>query len=216
MRHRYLVFAAALLAVALWAGARVGCAAENHGNHPAAEAETGEGGQPNLMGWDRAKTDLALWTLVIFVILLLAMARFAWGPISEGLDKREKHISGQIADAEQQNKEAQRLLAEYQQKLAQSHDEVRAILDQGRRDAEQAGRALIDKAREEIQRDHQQALHEIEVATDAASKELAERSALLAVELAGRIVRAKLTAADHQELIQQAVAQFAQTQPGRN
>lgn len=185
------------------------------GEAHASPAAQGEGGHAAANPLD-FKADLALWSAVVFVLLLLILWRFAWGPIAEGLDKREKLIAGQISEAEQRNREAQALLDQYQQKLAHSQDEVRALIEQARRDAETMGRGLIDKARAEAKREQEQALHQIEMATDGALKELAERSADLAVELAGKIVQARLSSADHRELIQQAVARFGDAKPGRN
>jgi len=51
-------------------------------------------------------------------------------------------------------------------------------------------------------------VQQIEAAADAAVKNLADQSAAMAVELAGKIVRAKLNPADHARLIEQAVSGF--------
>jgi F-type H+-transporting ATPase subunit b len=153
---------------------------------------------------------------VVFVVLLVVLWKLAWGPITDGLDKREKYIAAQIAQAEKNNADARRLLDEYQQKLTGAEGEVRAIFDQARHDAEQAGKALIEKARVEAQRERDQGVREIEQATAGALKELADRSATLAVELAGKIVGAHLKPADHATLIKQAVAEFAQAKPSNN
>ena len=53
-------------------------------------------------------------------------------------------------------------------------------------------------------------MQQIEAAADAAVKSLADQSAAMAVELAGKIVRAKLNPADHARLIEQAVAGSSQ------
>jgi F-type H+-transporting ATPase subunit b len=171
-------------------------------------ATSGENAAPlNPLEW---KTDLALWTGVVFVVLLLILWKYAWKPIAEGLDNRERNIANQIAGAEAAHQKAQGLLAEYERKLATAGDQVRGILEQGRRDAEQVGHALIDKAKEESHAEQQRAMQQIEAATAAAVKELADQSARLAVDLAGKIVHAKLSAEDHAQLIEQAVAGFVQ------
>ena len=95
------------------------------------------------------ETDLALWTAVVFLCLLAILWKFAWGPLAAALDRRERGIADQIAEAEAANQKAKDVLADYQQKLADAKDEVRGILDQGRRDAEKLGRELLDKAKEE-------------------------------------------------------------------
>jgi F-type H+-transporting ATPase subunit b len=163
-----------------------------------------EGGS-NPLEW---KTDLALWTGVVFLLLATILWKFAWKPIAEGLDKRERNVADQIAQAEAANQQAQQILADYQRKLAAAQDQVRGILDQGRKNAEHLGRQLIDKAKEDAQSEYQRAVQQIDAATAAAIKELANQSATLAVELAGKIVRAKLNASDHARLIEQAVAGF--------
>ena len=168
----------------------------------------GEGaGSVNPLEW---KSDLAIWTAVVFLCLLVILWKFAWKPIAEGLDKREQNVADQIAQAEAANQKASNILADYQSQLAAAGDKVRAILDQGRRDAEQVGQEVVDKAKQEAQAEYQQALKQIDAATADAIKELAGQSATLAVELAGKIVRAKITPGDHSRLIEDAVAGFGQ------
>ena len=155
--------------------------------------------------------DLTIWTAVVFLVVLAILYKFAWGPISEGLQKRENEIAAQIAEAQRKNEEARQLLVEYEKKLAAAQDEVRGLIEQGRRDAEKVGQQLLDKAREEAGIERQRAVQQIESATLAALKELAERSATLAVDLAGKIVGAGSNAADHSRLIEQAVSEFSQS-----
>jgi len=206
---RLLCVAAVLCAAAGWMSAAVAAPSEAAPAHAAAEHGTpaGEHGghSPNPLEW---KGDLALWTLVVFLLLMAILGRFAWGPIAAGLAKREKSIADQIAQAEHNNQEARRLLADYQQKLDRSQDEVRAILEQARRDAEQTGHDLIDKARNEAKREQEKAVRDIEQASSAAIKELAEHSAKLAILLAGKIVGQHLRPEDHAELIRRTLAEF--------
>ena len=75
---------------------------------------------------------------------------------------------------------------------------------------------MVDKARQEAGREKDKAVHEIELASTAAMKDLAELSADLAVQLAGKIVGSRLQPADHAKLIQQAVANFVEAKPGKN
>ena len=87
------------------------------------------------------KSDLALWTAVVFVVLLAVLWKFAWKPIAEGLDKREQHIADQIAEAERNNQDARQLLADYQQKLAASQGRSAASSSRaGARPSSSAGR----------------------------------------------------------------------------
>jgi len=175
-------------------------AAAHGGGH--AEAAHGE---PSPLAFN---PSLAIWTLVVFTLLLAVLWKFAWGPISQALDLREQKIADNIAAAEQSALDAKRMLADYETKLAGAREEVRAIIEEARRDAEQAGQDIVAKARTDAAAEVDRGKREIETATSQALKELAETSANLAVELAGRIVSAKLDANYHANLISQAMSKF--------
>lgn len=155
------------------------------------------------------QTDLALWTAVVFLVLLAVLWRYAWGPIAAGLEQRERGIANQITEAQRANEDAQRLLAEHQKKLDAASDEVRQLIAQGRRDAEQSGQRILDEARAAAKAEHEKALAEIDRATSGAIAELASKSAELAVGLAGKIVQTQLRPGDHERLVREAVAGFA-------
>jgi F-type H+-transporting ATPase subunit b len=175
-------------------------------------AEGGAGGLNPL----NFRGDLAIWTAVVFLLLLAVLGRYAWGPIVQGLEKREQGIADQVAQAEQNNQQARDLVAQYEQKLVLSEAEIRKMLEQARRDAEEAGRQIMEKAKEEAGIERQRALREIEAAVAGALKELSDYSATLAVELAGKIVGAELKPADHARLIAQAVAEMSRARAGAN
>ena len=185
-------------------------ASPENGSTPAAGAH-GESGSGDPLVW---KKDLALWSAVVFLILFGVLYYTAWGPLAEGLSKRERHIADQIAQAAAANRQAKDLLAGYEKKLADSAQEVRAILDQARHDAEEAAREREAKAEADAKARMGRAEKDIAAATSAAVKELADRSAALAVQLAGKIVHAKLSPKDHAQLIEQAVSGFAVSKQG--
>jgi len=186
---------------------------QRHSGHSSVPSGGHGSGEINPLDFQK---DLALWTGAVFLVLLAILWRFAWGPIARGLEAREKRVADQIASAEQANREAQRLLEEYQKKLLASGEEVRQMLEAARRDAELARREIVEQARTDAKAERDRALREIDSATAAALRELAERSATLAVELAGKIISAKLDQREHYRLIEQAVARFAEQPPSTN
>jgi F-type H+-transporting ATPase subunit b len=181
---------------------------------PAAAGAGGAGAsKPDPLSFD---PDLAIFTAVVFLLLLAILGKFAWKPIIEGLEKRERHIADNIAAAERAGEEARRTMAEYQAKLASAADEVRGMLEEARRDAEHTKQEIVAEAKAAASAEHDRQRREIRTATDAALKQLAEQSATLATELAGKIIRQKLNPQDHQKLIREAVEKFATGQPSRN
>jgi len=152
--------------------------------------------------------DLAIFTFGVFVILLVVLRKFAWGPIMQALERREHNIAEHISQAERNHEQARLLLADYEKRLAGAANEVRELLDEARRDAEHTKQSILAEARQGAEAEKARALREIEAATDGALETLAERSSQLAVDLAGKIVAAQLSKADHTRLIQEAMAKF--------
>ena len=160
--------------------------------------------------------DLAVYTLVVFVILFVILSKFAWKPIAEALDRRERLIAEQIAAAERSQQEARRMLTEYEQKLAVAQDEVRGILDEARRDAATTGQEIVAEAASEAEAEKNRALRDIDTAKLQAVRELSEQSARLAVSLAGKIVSSELDQNRHSQLISDALARFPAGNGERN
>ncbi len=162
------------------------------------------------------RTDLAIYTFLVFLLLFAVLWRFAWGPIVAGLAKREQGIADNIAEARRCRDEAKLMLQQYETKLAEAQNEVREILDEARRDAEHTQQEILAAARVEADRERNRSLAEIDTATAQALKQLAEKSTNLAVELAGKIVQAQLNRDDHNRLISDAVTKFVDADPSQN
>jgi F-type H+-transporting ATPase subunit b len=151
------------------------------------------------------KYDLAIWTLVVFLLLLLILGKFAWGPISEGLEKREHSIENMISDAKRNNDEARALLANYESKLAAQQEEYREIIAQARREGEAVQAKMLAEAQAATSRERERSVAEIEQAKNAALGEIAAKSVDVAMGLAGKIVRRQITGEDQRALLRDAV-----------
>lgn len=184
--------------------------------HAAGAAESPSAPEESAPNPLEFKTDLALWTFVIFIVLFLVLKKFAWKPISESLDRRERHIAENIAAAQRAQDDAKKMLADYERKLAGAADEVRAMLEEARRDAEGTKQQIVAEAKSAAHAEHERAMREIRTATDAAVEELSQRSADLAVALAGKIVSAKLTGEERSRLVQESLSKFVASAPSRN
>ena len=146
------------------------------------------------------QTDLALWSFAVFLLLLFLLTKFAWKPIMEGLDKREQGIADTIAATRAANEEAKSMLASYERRLAEASDEVRGMLEEARRDAEATKQAIVAEARKAADDEQSRAKREIGLATDDALSKIAERAGELAVDVAGKFLRQKLSPDDQQQI----------------
>ena len=63
---------------------------------------------------------LTLWTAITFLVLIVVLGKFAWGPIVKMLDERERTIREAIDQAKKERAEAERMLVEQKASLAGS------------------------------------------------------------------------------------------------
>jgi F-type H+-transporting ATPase subunit b len=152
--------------------------------------------------------DLALATFAVFLVLVTILTRFAWGPIRDGLDRREATIANRIAEAEASAATAAAELEKHRAQLAAASEEARAIVDQARHSAEDQAARIVEQAHEAAQRERERAALEIQAAKEHALREVARSSADLAVGLAGRILHREVRPDDHAALIREALERF--------
>jgi F-type H+-transporting ATPase subunit b len=154
------------------------------------------------------KFDLSVATFVVFALLMLLLGKFAWGPISQGLDKREQGIATMIADAERNAKEAEKRLQELEARLAAQAEEARQALSAARREGEVIKEKLVGEAHDAAQQEKDRALAEIRSAKNAALREISQKSVNLAVDLAKNLIHREVRPDDHAALINDSLTQF--------
>jgi len=171
----------------------------------AAEAAHGEA-EPSLFAGDLGN---ALWTLVIFVLLLVVLGKFAWKPILAVLQKREQFIYDSLSQARRDREAAEAKLRTIEERLSSARAEATAIVEEGRRDADVVKRKAQHDARQEADAMIERAKREIGLARDTAIKEVYDRMADLATAAAGRIIGRQLDAKEHERLIAEAIDELA-------
>ena len=153
-------------------------------------------------------SPLVFWSAVSFVILLLLLKRYAFPAITEILDARERTIAENLAKAEHARKEAEQLLADYQNKLKAAQQEATAMIEQARKHAQQVAEDNQRRVKEETDRLLAQAREEMARERLRVSKELKDETVGLVLAASERILRRSLTDADHQRLVKDAIEQL--------
>jgi F-type H+-transporting ATPase subunit b len=182
----------------------------DHGHGHDSHDNTHKNATPALSKVDEFRFDQAVATFVIFLLLAAILAKFAWGPIVEGLDKREAGIAKMIEDARLAQEKAEAQLRSYEAKLAAATEEARAMVAQARADAEAAKERIQNEAKELAAKERAKAIDDINAAKNAALQEIAEKSVNTAIRLASNIVKRELKPEDHDRLVSDALSQFSQ------
>ena len=149
-----------------------------------------------------------IWTLVAFGITLILLWRLAFPRITEALDKRRRAIEESIDAAERTRTEADRLLAEYRERLREARGQADEILTRAR----QASERLHDDAKADAVRTREDLMErtrrDIEQETRRAIEEIRKEVAELTVVATEKVTRKTLTGEDHRRLIDEALTEF--------
>jgi F-type H+-transporting ATPase subunit b len=154
--------------------------------------------------------DLGLWTVVIFVLLLIILRKMAWGPMLEGLQKREENIKNSVEEAKRARADTERISSEFKVKMDQAYAEIPKIMDQARRDAETFKEEMRTQTAKEVQSERQRLRREIETARDQALQELWNQAAQLATLISAKAIGRSLTEDDHRRLLDEAIVELGQ------
>jgi F-type H+-transporting ATPase subunit b len=173
------------------------------GEHAATTPHVDPGEEtPNILGFE---LDLAFWTFIVFLLLLVVLHKTAWGPLIKSMHEREEHIAHCLMTAEKARNEGEQLLAQHRKAMADTADEVRGLLDEARRNAQGLQEEILNKARAEAEAEKERAKHEIATARDQALSEIWTKTADLAVSVAGRVLSKEMNEGDHRRLVESAI-----------
>ena len=138
---------------------------------------------------------------ISFLLLMLLIKKFAWGPITKMLDERAEKIASDIDGAEQAKEDAVKLAETGKADLTAARAEAAAIVKKAKETAETTADNIILDAKRETQSFRDKAEHELaierEQIIDSARREVAE----LSIQIAQKILKKELDASTHEELI---------------
>lgn len=150
---------------------------------------------------------LLFWTGLVFISLLFVLAKFAWKPILNAVNEREKKISEALELAEKTKAEMLELQAQNENLLK----EARAERDKMLKDAHEVAAKMVEdskiQAKNEGAKIIASAHQAIEMEKAAAVSELKAHVAALSIEIAEKIVRTELASDDKQKALASKLAE---------
>jgi F-type H+-transporting ATPase subunit b len=149
---------------------------------------------------------LMIWTIVVFLLTLLILKKFVFGPVGEAIEKRRSSISASIEEAESSRDEAVRLLDEYKAKLAEARREADELREAGRREGERQKTEIVGQAQEQRERIVNDTQTQIDAQAQAAVAGIRDDVVVLALTAAEKVMRKSLSDDDHRALVEEALA----------
>jgi F-type H+-transporting ATPase subunit b len=150
---------------------------------------------------------LFIWTIVTFLVLLFALAKFAWRPLLEALESRQSAIRKALDDAAQAKKELEQLHEQSAQIIREGRVEAESIIGKSRADAERLRAEMKDKARAEADAIVKNAERQIQLETTRALQQIRAEAVDLSVMIASKIIQRNLSKEDNERLIDEALKQ---------
>jgi F-type H+-transporting ATPase subunit b len=151
---------------------------------------------------------LMIWTLLVFGISLWVLGKYAFPRIAEALDRRQKAIEESIDAAEHTRAEADKILAEYRERLAEARGQADEIVSRARKTGEAAEHEILAEARGKREEMMEQTRRDIEAETRRAIQEIRAEVADLTVRATEKVARKSLTDADQKRLVEEALSEL--------
>jgi F-type H+-transporting ATPase subunit b len=160
-----------------------------------------EAAQEHASGPLTVEGGLMIWTIVVFLLLLAILRRFAWPAILGAVEAREQALERMLADAARDREQAAALLAENQKLVGDAKSQAHAIIVEARGIAEKERALAMEKTRQEQEELLARARREIGAEQDRAVAELRRDAVDLSLAAASRLIEKRLDGETDRKLV---------------
>jgi len=158
-----------------------------------------EGEKVNLLS---PSGGLMLWTIIIFVVLMFVLSRFAFKPMLAAVEAREQALREAIENAQRDREEAERVLAEHRAQLERARGEAQKLITDGRSTAEKLRNDLLEQTRTQQQELLERARRDIETEKQNAIAALRREAVDLAIAGASKVIERNLDSDANRTLVE--------------
>jgi F-type H+-transporting ATPase subunit b len=152
---------------------------------------------------------LMVWTLVIFVVLMIVLTRFAFKPLTAAVEARERALQDAIDAARRDREEAAKLLAEQQRQIEEARNEAQRYIAEGRQAGEKMRADMLEHTRQEQQQLLERARQEISAERDRAIADLRREAVDLALLGASKVIEKNLDDQTNRRLVESFLSSVA-------
>lgn len=155
-------------------------------------------GEPQLFG---INAGVSAWTVVIFLLLLAVLMKFAFPAILGYAEAREQRIQNALDEARRMREEAESLLEQQRQALVQARQEAQGIIADAKMAGERVREDVLARARAEQEDLLARARRDIERERDQALEALRREAVDIALAAAGRLIGERMDAATDRKVV---------------
>ncbi len=142
-----------------------------------------------------------LTQLFFFIVLLVLLKKFAWGPLMNKMQQREEYVAGEIESAEKSRLEAEEASIEAAAQLNQVKQEAQKLIEDAKTAGIKQEKDIVETARKEADRIIQAAQADIQNEKEQALQALQDKVASLSVLIASKVIEKEISEQDQEKLI---------------
>ena len=151
-------------------------------------------------------TGLMFWTLLIFVILLVVLARYAFKPLTAAVEAREHALEEAIRQAKEDRDAAAKLLAEQTKALDAARAEAQRVIAEGRVTGEKLRNEMLEQTKQQQHELLDRARTEIDNERKRAIADLRREAVELAIAGASKVIERNLDDQTNRKLVESFLA----------
>jgi F-type H+-transporting ATPase subunit b len=172
----------------------------------AAPLAAAEGETPGLL---TPNIGLTFWTIVVFLIVLAVLSKFAFPKILGAVEAREAHLREMSEGAERDRAAAAALVVENQRILDETRARVQEAINESRTSAERIRADMLAETRREQEAMIERARRDIQAERESALEAVRREAVDVSMRAAERLVRRNLDAEDNRRLVREYLGQVA-------
>ncbi|HUF51174.1 MAG TPA: F0F1 ATP synthase subunit B [Longimicrobiales bacterium] len=154
--------------------------------------------EPSIFG---INAGVSFWTLIIFLLLLFVLMKYAFPPILGYAAAREQRIQDALDEARKQREEAERLLEQQRAELADARVQAQQFIAEGKQAAERVREDMLARAKAEQEELVARAKQDIVTERERAIESLRREAVDLAMAAAGKLLGQRVDAAEDRRLV---------------
>lgn len=150
---------------------------------------------------DFASLGDSLFLLVVFILLLLLVKHFAWGPVTKMMNDRANKINEDLDGAATSRAQAEKMAAQRQAELKNSKSEAIQIVNTAKVNGDKRRQEILDAAQSDADSVKAKARADAQQARTEALNSARQDVAQISVDIAEKLIGKELSVSDQKDLI---------------
>lgn len=158
--------------------------------------------------------NVFFWTILVFLVVMFLLGKFAWRPLLGALAERENRITGALQEAERAREEAKKMAADFDAKVREAQREASRITEEARTNGERLATEIESAARKRADQMVERARAEIQMAQRQAVEEVRRTSVELALAATEEVLKKNVDDGENRRLASNVIQMMSDRQQG--